>query len=66
MIDNSYRQKRSVGRRHAESGHSLVILAKLASIEAQIADMDRRMDLYKPRDLSAPVGEVCGFVYENM
>ena len=50
----------------AETGHSLVILAKLASIEAQIADMDRRMDLYKPRDLSAPVGEVCGFVYENM
>ena len=32
----------------AETGHSPVILAKLASIEAQIADMDRRMDLYKP------------------
>ena len=50
----------------AEAGHSPVMLAKLASIEAQIADVDRRMDACKPRDLSAAIAEVRGFVYKNV
>jgi site-specific DNA recombinase len=50
----------------AEAGHSPAILGKLASFEAQIAELDRRMDACKPRDLSAAVGEVRGFVYKNV
>ena len=50
----------------AEAGHSPVMLAKLASLEAQIAEVDRRMDAGKPRDLSAAVGEVRAFVYKNV
>src|SRR5262252_2051732 len=39
----------------AEAGHSPVMLSKLASLEARIADLDRLMDACKPRDFSAAV-----------
>ena len=50
----------------ADAGHSPVLLSKLAAIEAQIADVDRRMDACKPLDLSATIGEVREFVYTNV
>lgn len=50
----------------AEAGHSPAMLSKLAAVEGQIAELDRRMDARKPLDLSAAVGQVREFVYKNV
>jgi hypothetical protein len=50
----------------AEAGHSPVMLSKLASLEARIADLDRQMDACKPRDFSAAVAGAREFVTRNV
>jgi site-specific DNA recombinase len=50
----------------AAAGHSAALLAKLAEVEASIGDLDRRMEEYKPMDVSATMEEIRDFVYHNV
>ena len=49
----------------AEAGHSPALLAKLRTIEWQIADIDQQT-LSKPRDLSVILNEARQFVYTSV
>jgi site-specific DNA recombinase len=50
----------------AATGHSASLLSKLAEVEGAIEDLDRRIEEYKPMDVSATVEEVRDFVYRNI
>jgi hypothetical protein len=50
----------------ADSGHSPALLSKLAEIEGQIAQVNRREEAARPVNLSAAVGEVREFVYSQV
>ena len=50
----------------ADSGHSPALLSKLAEIERQIAEVNRREEAARPVNLSAAVGEVREFVYSQV
>ncbi|HYM05614.1 MAG TPA: recombinase family protein, partial [Terriglobales bacterium] len=50
----------------AETGHSPALLSKLAEIEAQIGQVDRRIEAHSPVNLSASVDEVRDFVYRSV
>jgi len=50
----------------AEAGHSPALLAKLATIEAQIANVERQMTRAKPNDVSAIFSEVRQFVHTSV
>jgi hypothetical protein len=50
----------------AETGHSPALLSKLADIEAQVAQVDRRIEAHSPVNLSASVDEIREFVYRNV
>jgi hypothetical protein len=50
----------------ADSGHSPALLSKLAEIEGQIAQVNRREEAARPVNLSAAVGEVREFVYTQV
>jgi site-specific DNA recombinase len=50
----------------AEAGHSPILLAKLAQLEAQVTEVDRRMEEYRPMDVSATLEEIRDFVYRNV
>ena len=50
----------------AEFGHSPILLTKLSEVDAQINEVDRRMDEHKPVDLTATVAEMREFVIRNV
>jgi site-specific DNA recombinase len=50
----------------ADTGHSPALLSKLAEIEGQIAQVNRREKAARPVKLSAAVGEVREFVYSQV
>jgi hypothetical protein len=50
----------------AEAGHSPVLLSKLATVESQISAVDRRLEAHAPKDLTATMEELRGFVCKNV
>jgi site-specific DNA recombinase len=50
----------------AEDGHSPTLLAKLSTIEAQIAEIDRQPTFSKPKELSAVLDQARQFVYTTV
>jgi site-specific DNA recombinase len=50
----------------AASGHSAALLSKLAEVEANIGNLDRRMEEHKPLNVSSTVDEMRDFVYRNV
>jgi chromosome segregation ATPase len=50
----------------ANTGHSPALLSKLGEVEADIAKLDRQIDLHKPINIATTVGEMREFVSRNL
>ena len=50
----------------AAAGHSSILLAQLASVESQIAEIDHRLKVFKPFNLTATVDEIEHFAHTNL